>query len=593
VVRHGWLLWALVCVASPVAAQISPGPLAKPHEQLEGALQCDKCHGGGRGRKEQVSARCLACHKEIGWLVQQQRGFHAGVREQRCAECHPDHAGKDFALISWPGGSTERFDHTTAGWPLDGGHRKVKCADCHKARFRISQAATLSQRRPPDVGWVGLERRCVACHDDVHHGRLGTACDKCHVAAAWKTINKSSFDHDKTKYPLRGKHALVACEKCHDFSAGKMASNPRFANCTDCHKDDHAGTATLAGRIVDCTSCHTVSGWQPSSYTVTQHRLAKYPLEGKHAEVKCNACHVKNPPRVSPGLLGVAGVWMRPVATQCRDCHGDDHGQQLARRSDRGACNACHSMKGWKPSTYTPAMHANLRLRLEGRHAEIECRACHGPNRVGLPALPDTQVLGHAGVAISLKEIECAACHVDPHKGRFAAGGARSKTQGCLACHGVRTFRPSTTDVAAHATFSFALEGAHRATACVACHGEFKRTTPAGRTSLLLAAAGMGELRFDAKHDCAACHETPHGRQFDARKDGGRCDACHGVDAFAPATKFDHARDAAFSTKGAHEKVPCNQCHPVDKKARTPNAVIYRPVSGKCESCHGKEQRRG
>jgi hypothetical protein len=157
----------------------------------------------------------------------------------------------------------------------------------------------------------------------------------------------------------------------------------------------------------------------------------------------------------------------------------------------------------------------------------------------------------------------------------------------------VRTFRPSTTDVAAHATFSFALEGAHRATACVACHGEFKRTTPAGRTSLLLAAAGMGELRFDAKHDCAACHETPHGRQFDARKDGGRCDACHGVDAFAPATKFDHARDAAFSTKGAHEKVPCNQCHPVDKKARTPNAVIYRPVSGKCESCHGKEQRRG
>jgi len=592
-VRHGALVLALMCLGTPVIAQISPGPLAKPHEQLEGTLQCVKCHGGGRKGKEQITSLCLDCHKEIAWLVQQQRGFHFGVREQRCSTCHPDHGGKDFALISWPGGGQQKFDHRTAGWPLDGGHQKVKCEACHKPAFRVSNAATLSARRGTDVGWVGLERQCVSCHKDVHHGGLGTTCDKCHVTMNWKTINKSSFDHDKTKYPLRGRHAEVACDKCHDFSTGKVASNPRFANCTDCHKDDHAGTATLAGRVVDCAACHVVSGWRPSTYTAVQHRQAKYPLEGRHEQVKCEACHVKNPPRVPVTQLGSAGVWMRPVAIQCRDCHADDHGGQLARRPDRSACNSCHTVKGWKPSTYTVATHATLRLRLEGRHAEIECRACHGPNRIGLPALPDTGVLGRAAVALTLKEIECAACHVDPHKGRFAANGPRAKGKGCLACHDVRTFRPSTSDVAAHATFSFALEGAHRATACVGCHVEFKQGPATKRSSLLLAASGIADLRFDAKHECADCHKTPHGRQFDARKDGGRCDACHGVDAFAPASKFDHTRDATFSTKGAHEHVPCNQCHPTDQKSGTPKSLMYRPVSGKCESCHGKEPRKG
>ena len=591
--KHGALALAITCLGSPVVAQISPGALAKPHERLEGTLQCIKCHGGGGKGKEQVTALCLDCHKEIAWLVQRERGFHFGVRAQRCTSCHPDHGGKDFDLISWPGGDPQKFDHATAGWPLDGGHLKVKCADCHKPKFRVSNAATLSARRGPDWGWVGLERRCASCHEDVHRGRLGTACDKCHVTMNWKTINKSSFDHNKTKYPLRGRHAEVACDKCHAFSAGKMASNPRFANCTDCHKDDHAGTATLAGRLVDCGACHVVGGWRPSSYTVAQHRLAKYRLEGRHELVKCNACHVKAKPGVPVTQVGLAGVVMRPAASQCRDCHADDHGAQLARRPDRGACSACHTVKGWKPSTYTVATHATLRLRLEGKHAAIECRACHGPNRVGLPALPDTQVIGRAKVMLTLKEIDCAACHVDPHKGRFAAGGTRAKAKGCLACHDVRTFRTSTADVAAHATFGFVLEGAHRATACVGCHEEFKRSGATKRSALLLAASGIGELRFEAKRECAACHQTPHGRQFDARKDRGRCDACHGVDAFAPASKFDHTKDATFSTRGAHERVPCNQCHPSSVGAGGKPVVKYRPVPVKCEACHDQNVRRG
>ena len=107
-----------------------------------------------------MTGLCSNCHKEIAWLVERSRGLHGRVRQQRCAECHPDHAGKDFALISWPdGGAPERFDHARAGWPLEGRHARQRCADCHKATFRVSQAARLSQRVPPYLGWVGLETR--------------------------------------------------------------------------------------------------------------------------------------------------------------------------------------------------------------------------------------------------------------------------------------------------------------------------------------------------------------------------------------------------------------------------------------------------
>ncbi len=579
--KCGLVALTLTCLAGPLAAQISPGPLAQPHQQLEGALRCVACHGGGR--KEQMTSRCLACHKEIAWLVQQDRGFHARVRDRHCAGCHPDHAGRDFAMISWPGGDSTRFDHARTGWPLDGSHQKTRCLACHKPAFRIARAAKLSERRGPHWGWVGLERACVTCHDDVHRGRLGTACADCHSTTDFKTISPGKFNHERTRYPLRGRHRAVACEKCHDFSGGKVAGSRPFANCTDCHADAHAGTATLAGRAVDCASCHVVDDWRPATYTVAQHRLARYPLEGRHRQVQCADCHVKHPPGVPAAQLGSAGVWLRPAAAQCRDCHADDHGGQLAGRPDRGACSACHRVAGWTPTTFTVAQHATLRLKLEGRHAEIACAACHGPDRKSLPALPGNQVLGKAGVAFHVKELECAACHVDPHEGRYPS---------CVDCHSTRAFRPSTIDVALHRRYKFPLAGAHAAVPCVDCHAEMQH--PQTTSSLVLARWTGAPLAFTApKGGCQGCHETPHGTQFATRPDRGACESCHGMDAFRLAARFDHNRDATFSLKGAHENVPCSRCHPANGRSGGKPVVIYRPVSSKCEACHGDNVRRG
>jgi len=106
-------------------------------------------------------------------------------------------------------------------------------------------------------------------------------------------------------------------------------------------------------------------------------------------------------------------------------------------------------------------------------------------------------------------------------------------------------------------------------------------------STLLLAAKGVSPLTFATRREsCAACHDSPHGEQFATRKDRGACDACHGVDTFVPASRFDHERDASFKLTGAHARVACADCH---KPVRTPSRallVTYRGLSEKCESCH-------
>jgi hypothetical protein len=649
------LMLAVAALALPAHAQMSPGPLARPHQELDTPLQCFACHGKAKGS---MNDRCLDCHKDIAWLLQNDRGYHARRKADACATCHPDHAGRDLELVRWPDGSADKFDHNSTGWSLEGKHAATKCRDCHTAKYVVSPAAKLSKRKDPSQGWIGLDRECKSCHEDIHRGSLGPDCRTCHGLSAWKPA--TSFDHNKTDYPLTGKHAPVKCEKCHmvagqekpvykplphaectpchvDPHAGRLGptcakchvtdsfhtvapagfdhgktrypligkhlsvkcaqchdpvtawgKKPLFESCMSCHKDQHAGKATILGRAIECAACHRVEGFRVPVYSVELHQSARYPLEGRHQKVACEACHLKNPPGVAAGSLGAAGVQLRPSFARCLDCHRDDHGGQLASRPGGAACEPCHSVAGWKPSLFGVAQHAKLKLPLEGRHAKIECAACHGPVRKGLPPLPAREALGRAGVALVVKDIDCASCHYDAHGGRFGPAGARPKKNGCATCHDAVAFRPSVVDVAAHRDFAYPLGGAHRAIACDACHLECK-PAPA-RSSLLLAHGQTPAMNFTTKgQDCEACHETPHGDQFAQRGNAGKCASCHGEDAFKPASRFDHDVAAAFSLKGAHAHVPCAKCHRTISSQAGRLIVVYRPVPHACEDCHGKK----
>lgn len=535
--------------AARAAAQISPGPLATAHASLEGPRQCLSCHAGGRGA---LSANCLACHKDIGWLIERRRGFHATIGQATCASCHPDHAGSGFALIKWNEGAPERFDHARAGWALSGRHATAKCTACHDAKFRASTVATLSVLKTY-TGWTGLEQACAGCHTDPHRGALTRQCQTCHNAERWTTT--PGFNHQRTRYPLTGKHVATKCDGCHlDARLGLAADGagrlvPRykplaFTECSSCHKDPHAGR--LGPR---CASCHETAGFTVLNAANFDHERTRYPLRGAHRATSCARCH---------DFSGRAGARRSPTFAACGDCHRDPHKGAATLAGKVVDCAACHDVAGFTPARLALVEHAATRYPLTGKHAAVRCAACH------------TKAAPGGDIAMRPAFARCRDCHTDDPHNEPAA-------RDCRDCHDTRGFAPSTVDVRAHEAY-FPLAGAHRAVLCADCHKELRRAWAGPRTARPLAAAKT----------CASCHPGPHGAQFAGRKDQGKCDACHATEAWHPAAKFDHERDAAFSLKGGHAHVACARCHPA---ARPVADRRYRPVSAKCESCHGKEAR--
>jgi hypothetical protein len=615
----------LTLVATRAFGQVSPGPLARPHAKYEGNAGCTKCHASSKGMG--MDARCLDCHDAVRALRAAGRGFHAFEGKDNCAKCHPDHAGVDFALIDWPKDGPAGFDHgRDAGYELKGKHATVKCRDCHQAKQRTGSYSSaswlglLTTCRPchddahkgalgPDCArchnpraWndttgfdhaktdfaltgkhVGLacakchrpqgsettilkplpHAACSSCHRDAHEGRLGPNCATCHATASFKTVPASSFDHDRVRYALRGAHRAVACANCHDPRKPGSA-RPAFAACGGCHADPHAGQSTLAGARADCAACHDVAGFRVPAFTVARHAATPFPLDGKHAGVLCAKCHHPAGPR--DPKLGAAGVVMRPRHDACTTCHADAHGGQFAARPDKGACESCHTSAGFAPSRMTAADHAKLKVTLEGAHGRIPCAACHGVARAG-----------SAKLVFSGLETDCAGCHRDPH---------RFSDRSCTPCHGLQAFVPSTVGPAEHVRFAFPLHGAHGAVPCALCHIELKATAP--HVSSLLAAPGaLRSLPFhDSRRACADCHTGPHGTQFASRKDGDRCDACHDVNTFKPASRFDHGRDAGFALGRAHAAVPCARCHLARREPSGTSIVVYHGLDARCQTCH-------
>jgi hypothetical protein len=337
---------------------------------------------------------------------------------------------------------------------------------------------------------------------------------------------------------------------------------------------------------VDCASCHTVAGFASAGFTVARHRETPYPLEGKHAAVPCSSCHTRDTTSAGVTRWGAARVVIRPAAGRCRDCHANDHGTQFATRADSGACSSCHTVKGWTPSSYGVDEHAGLRLPLTGRHAAVSCTACHGTTRPGLPPIPAGAANGKVKLLFRLKEVRCADCHQDVHRGRFASARDTMPAIGCQECHEAESFRPSTLTVERHRLTGFSLEGAHRATPCVACHKTIAKGRPASAT--LVREPPLASLNLDAPTGCAECHRSPHGDQFAQRTEGDRCESCHDAVAFTPAARFDHDRGTSFSLRGAHERVPCRRCHVLERNSDGTSRQRFRPLSGKCESCHAK-----
>jgi hypothetical protein len=408
-------------------------------------VQCKACHKDSAFR--QTPSACLSCHRKDD--------RHKGRFGEKCESCH---SAKSWKSVS--------FDHDAdTHFELRGKHRALECSTCHKGNLYRDK----------------LESTCIACHrkDDKHKGSLGEKCEGCHLERDWKDTR---FDHQRTAFPLLGKHVKVECKACHKGAMFKDTPS----RCVGCHRKDDAHKESLGE---NCGSCHVERSWKETRF---DHAKTRFALEGKHSKVECKACHRQPEPKSTPsacnachakddrhkGRLGekcetchVAQEWKsthfdhdrdthyplrgKHKATTCESCHSQPmatlkqnstcfacHAKSDVHKGQEGVqCESCHNETSWKKADFD---HAKSRFALVGKHLKVECGKCHTS-----ALFKDTKS-------------ECFACHekADAHKRKFG--------NKCESCHNARDWK--IWDFNHDRSTKFVLDGAHRKVTCYACH---------------------------------------------------------------------------------------------------------------------------
>ena len=413
---------------------IMPGPVSEAHAKLESS--CGNCHD--RADRDRQTALCLDCHKEIASDIRSQRRYHGRMRASasgQCSGCHTEHLGRsaDISKLNESG-----FTHDLTNFTLDGAHATLQCASCHK----------------PHTPYRKTLSTCIGCHkkDDAHRGGLGTDCMSCHGTNAWR---QTSFDHDKTDFPLTNKHRTVACAACH---AGEhYKGTPK--QCVGCHMPDDVHRGSQGPQ---CGNCHTTADW--TSQKFDHARETGFPLLGRHGHIGCQDCHR-------------SGNLKDPIPKDCAGCHkaDDRHAGRLGPE-----CADCHSNDTWRVGHFDHL--ARFKFPLEAAHASLDCHACH-------TSVAKTQKLPS----------DCATCHRadEPH------GGTLGKQ--CEQCHSQVRWNDVTFD---HDLTRFPLLGLHVVVTCGQCHltQKFKEAPQDCNGCHAKDDAHKGALG----KDCAACH-TPNG----------------------------------------------------------------------------------
>jgi hypothetical protein len=270
--------------------RVKPFDHSKTKFALVGAhkdVACAACHAGERYKN--LPTTCVSCHRL--------QDAHATRYGNKCETCH--------ASSKW---KTVRFNHDRmTTFPLRGEHVKVKCDTCHTGDLYRDKLATT----------------CVSCHkkDDAHKAQLGNRCEQCHRETGWR--RKVAFDHDLTRFPLIGRHAIVPCEECHRTTTFKDA--PRA--CASCHKDSHH-----EGRLTsNCARCHNPNGWV--RWRFDHNAQTRYPLDGAHQGLNCHACHT------------VKAVAKISLSKTCVSCHNRD---DVHQGSFGKSCERCHNTVSFK-----------------------------------------------------------------------------------------------------------------------------------------------------------------------------------------------------------------------------------------------------
>ena len=251
----------------------------------------------------------------------------------------------------------------------------------------------------------GQNQLCLSCHDHENiskdiakgtgfHGRLTNVknieCNTCHTDHRGRNADvvgliTATFDHAKTDFPLKGRHASQDCKACHiDDKEYHQAPS----QCFDCHKkaDPHKGRLGKK-----CSTCHDEKSWSPKEFN--HDKETDYKLLGKHKKISCNACHVNQKYEKTP-----------------KDCYACHYVNDIHNGAQGKKCGACHAEKDWADVAFDH--EKETKFPLKWNHSELSCVSCH----VG-------------GSFEKELKTDCYSCHKqdDQHKGQYG--------NKCSSCH--------------------------------------------------------------------------------------------------------------------------------------------------------------
>jgi hypothetical protein len=604
----GVLFFSFIFISN-LFSQLSPGKLSKAHAKLEGLTNCTQCHTLGAQISEQ---KCLTCHKELNAQISKNKGFHVSnqVKGKGCVTCHNEHHGLNFEMIRF---DKKAFNHNLTGFELKGAHKTkvTNCNECHKPENIV----IASLKNKPKT-YLGLDTKCLNCHDDYHQKTLSNDCISCHNANEWKPA--TLFNHNKADFTLNGAHKKVECKECHkeEIRDGKKFvkyADIAHSNCFNCHKDVHHGDFGT-----NCKSCHNEDSFHKiSASTSFNHNVTGFKLEGKHDEINCKKCHDSG--------NSTFQEFAKKKDITCANCHKDIHEGKFGTD-----CKSCHNQTSFllkKAAKLDKFDHDKTDYKLEGKHIEVDCRTCHKKDL--------TDALPHK---------TCMDCHSDKHNGDFDT--KKSLYPDCATCHKVEAFSPSFFTIEQHNTTKFKLDGAHLAqpcftchlkadkkwvfsnlgTECVSCHTDIHKdiidnkyygenscvtchTTESWQavtfnhdsTGYKLVGAhqkaSCGGCHIDKtlthvrqafrglKSQCSLCHEDAHGNQF-AKRGITNCEKCHNNETWEM-KNFDHDKNTDYKLDGEHKKATCSQCHKQIFIAGT-DIKLFKIVKHNCIDCHLK-----
>jgi len=455
------------------------------------------------------------------------------------------------------------------------GHEKYEadCNQCHESFDRKKQS--------------GLCRKCHKKIDsDIrteigYHGKIKNVkkkeCNVCHTDHKGRNVDiikldKQTFNHMQTDFPLKGKHTTVACQSCHiPNKKYRQAAN----DCYSCHKKSDIHNKQLGKK---CHQCHSEKNWRTTRFN---HNKTNFKLTGKHNDISCESCHINqnynNTPKKCVRCHITKDIHAGEFGDRCEKCHKSDkwtsiifshnhdtkfnltgshkknscdschdknpykhitpkqciscHKQDDSHRGIFGKkCQTCHQTTSWQKHHFNHNKDTNYKL--ENKHAKAHCHDCHQSNAYKLR-----------------KNRACYDCHRldDTHQG--------SQGKSCNTCHSTISWNSKV--AFDHDLSDFPLIGLHASVSCDECHADSRyKKTP---------------------NTCKSCHQ-----QVDMHKGtfGTKCQTCHNPNSWKR-WEFDHNRKTDFLLKDAHDQLECHACHLLDNKNSMPGRT--------CNECHAND----